>query len=241
MPTATASWTSHTSSSGRTYYYDRISNKSTWTKPDGFDDAAQKARHHPPNLQKCLDESPKVAALFNAILHHCGADKIPKITTRQLDDDDPLCAGGRGGGYCCASNSLFICEHPWTGCREMAYELSHALNACRGRINCRQNGMKVDGADCGYLGPPDVACSELRASYWTGRCDNHKSEERRAACMEWHARWATTSCYPKDEHVEAHVRWARQRCQPEGDDAALTSGNAGAASTFAEQAHRWDE
>ena len=35
---------------------------------------------------------------------------------------------------------------------------------------------------------------------------------RASACAEWHARWAVSACYPKDEHLEAHVRWARHRC-----------------------------
>ena len=157
--------------------------------------------------------------------------------------EDPLCAGGRGGGFCCQSRRIYMCAHPWVGCREVAYELSHALNACRGRVHCRREGMQVDGLDCGYLGAPDVACSELRASYWTGRCDGRGGRERQASCMEWHARWAVSSCYPQDEHVEAHVRWARHRCQPDGADAHLTEARkpaaGSAASAFADQAHRW--
>ena len=65
--------------------------------------------------------------------------------------------------------------------------------------------------------------------------------KRRAACIEWHARWATASCYPEDEHVDAHVRWARHHCKPEGADVNLTDGvrpPGGAASTFADQAMR---
>ena len=34
---------------------------------------------------------------------------------------------------CCKSQQIHLCEKPWVGCREVAYELSHALNVCRGR------------------------------------------------------------------------------------------------------------
>ena len=47
------------------------------------------------------------------------------------------------------------------GCREVAYELSHALNTCRGTVRCAPHGVQVDGKDCGYFSPPDVSCSEL--------------------------------------------------------------------------------
>ena len=119
-------------------------------------------------------------------------------------------------------------------------------------------------------GEAHVACSELRASYWTGRCDGRGELESASLrrCMEWHARWAVAACFPKDEHLEAHVRWARARCVPEGEDVFLTraprsarpaanSGTArgepsgtrtvggraapGPAHQFAEQAHRWQE
>ena len=201
-------------------------------------------------LSRCLDESPSVAALYNAIIRHCGADAVPTVSQRPAryasGEEDPLCAGGRGGGFCCASRRIFVCEHQWTGCREVAYELSHALNVCRGLVHCRHKGMTVDGADCGYLGPPDVACSEYRASHWTGRCDGRGSgaddDPKRVACHEWHARWAVASCYPKDEHLEAHVRWARTHCRPEGADAGLTSRSPQPrqpATAFADQADRW--
>ena len=236
-----ASWTEHKAPSGRTYYFDRVSGKSTWERPAEFG----KSRHvASPSLQSCLDESPQVAALFNAIIHHCGVDALPTVRTRPVVAEDgtadPLCAGGRGGGFCCASKRIFVCAHQWTSCREVAYELSHALNACRGLVHCRREGMTVDGADCGYLGPPDVACSEWRASYWTGRCDRRPEGARRLSCHEWHARWATQSCYPKDEHLEAHVRWARNACRPEGADADLArpSAKGGTASTFVDQAMR---
>eukprot|EP00966_Prymnesium_polylepis_P050955 1179457-Prymnesium_polylepis.1 len=88
--------------------------------------------------------------------------------------------------------------------------------------------MQVDGADCGYLSPPDVACSEICAAYWTGRCAGRVGGSL-ARCLEWHARWATQSCYPDDEHLEAHVRWARQRCDaragPAPEDAHLVAAN----------------
>ena len=237
------SWTAHTAADGRTYYYDRVTGKSTWTKPAG---GTNEQRNAPLTLQGCLDESPAVAALFNAIVRHCGADALPSVAVRPLHgvdgSEDPLCTGGRGGGYCCASKRIFVCGHPWTSCREVAYELSHALNTCRGLVHCRKDGIRVDGEDCGYLGPPDVACSELRASFWTGRCNGRPEGPRRDACMEWHARWAVASCYPEDEHLEAHVRWARHNCRPEGAEKRLTgerSGAGDAANTFVEQCDRW--
>ena len=236
-----AEWSAHTSPDGKTYYFDRISGTSTWTKPASFARTAAT-----PTLQSCLDSSPAVAALFNAIVKHCGADAIPTVTTRPVvssdGTEDRLCGGGRGGGFCCKSRHIFICSHTWTSCREVAYELSHALNACRGLTHCRGEGMTVDGKDCGYLGPPDVACSELRASYWTGRCVARAEGPKRTACMEWHARWATNSCYPDDENLEAHVRHASKQCTPNGADATLTNEappSGGVATTFAEQAHRW--
>jgi hypothetical protein len=139
-------WTAHTASSGRTYYYDRVSGTTQWQRPAGF--VANKYAP-PPTLEKCLNESPAVASLYNAILKHCGHDALPVVTARASDEDDVLCAGGRGGGFCCASRRIFVCTHPWVSCREVAYELSHALNACRGRVHCRTEGMQVDGKDCG--------------------------------------------------------------------------------------------
>ena len=216
-----AHWTSHTSPEGRTYYHDRASGKTQWEKPAGF----APSRHVRPTLESCLDESPHVASIFNAILRHCGSAAVPAVVSHSADADDGLCAGGRGGAYCCASNRIYICTHGWTGCREVAYELSHALNTCRGLVRCSREGMQLDGADCGYLAPPDVACSELRASYWTGRCASAGRGEgdKLRRCMEWHARWATASCFPDDEHLEAHVRWARHACTPAGDDVDLTT------------------
>lgn len=201
-------WTAHKSADGRTFYYDRATATSTWKKPSDFD--VRSTRHVRPDLQRCMNESPAVASLFNAILKYCGADALPRISSRAAHDE--LCTGGRGGGYCCASKHIFICRHSHVGCREVAYELSHALNVCRGTVQCRAAGLQVDGRDCGYLGPPDVACSEYRASQWTARCSPQASELERRRCAEWHARWAVSACYPKDEHLEAHVRWARHRC-----------------------------
>ena len=216
-----AVWTEHTAPSGHKYYYDRVSGSSVWEKPAGF----ATAKHVRPTLESCLDENPQVTSLFNAILKHCGTAAIPKVSAIS-NPEDPLCEGGRGGAFCCASRRIYICTHPWVGCREVAYELAHALNSCRGLVRCSPKGMTIDGADCGYLSPPDVACSELRASYWTGRCDGRgeRSGDSLQRCMEWHARWATQSCYPEDEHLEAHVRWARHQCTPRGEDIFLTRG-----------------
>jgi hypothetical protein len=257
-----ASWSEHQSSSGRKYYYDRVSGRSVWERPVGF--ASADYKHVRPSLDHCLDESPQVASLFNAILKHCGHAAVPGIYTRAIAGD-PLCEGGRGGAFCCKSNRIYICAHTWVGCREVAYELSHALNVCRGLVHCSSKGMQVDGRDCGYLGPPDVACSEYRASYWTGRCDGHGELESGSMrrCMQWHARWATQSCFPGDENLEAHVRWAQHSCHPRGSDVFLTRGTLSAskavahavaadsslsvdstprtADRFAEQAHRWSE
>ena len=213
----TSSWTEQKTSDGRTFYYDRVSSRSVWERPKDF----QAARHKRVTMEECLDESPQVASLFNAVLRHCGSAAVPTVRVR-TGEGDPLCEGGRGGAFCCKSNTIHLCTHGWVGCRELAYELSHALNTCRGLVHCTPQGMQIDGTDCGYLGPPDVACSELRASYWTGRCADRGEGASLRACMEWHARWATASCFPRDEHLEAHVRWARHRCTPTGDDQRLT-------------------
>ena len=249
MPT----WTTHKATDGRLFYYNRETATSTWTKPDGY--KVGMARHIRPTLSSCLDESPAVASLFNAILKHCGASALPIVRSREANGD-PLCEGGRGGAFCCASQRIYICNHPWVGCREVAYELSHALNVCRGLVHCSRKGMSIDGLDCGFLGPPDVACSELRASRWTARCaataskqegdaentavdttSDRSEDPARLRCMEWHARWAVRACYPEDAHVEAHVRWARYRCKPQGEDELL--GRDHAADSFVDQAFRW--
>ena len=202
-----------------------------------------------------------MAALFNAIMKHCGASAMPTVRSREANGD-PLCEGGRGGAYCCASQHIHICNHPWVGCREVAYELSHALNVCRGLVYCSSKGLTIDGLDCGFLGPPDVACSELRASQWTARCaatvkkvgdtktsltsstnttiggeGGGREDPARLRCMEWHARWAVGACYPEDAHLEAHVRWARHRCKPQGADELI--GREHAADSFVDQAFRW--
>jgi len=52
---------------------------------------------------------------------------------------------------------------------ELAYELSHAYNVCSGMTHCTQGGILQEGQRCGYFSPPDLACSELRAAYWTDR------------------------------------------------------------------------
>lgn len=140
---------------------------------------------------------------------------------------------------CCKSQQIHLCEKPWVGCREVAYELSHALNVCRGRVRCASGGVLLDGADCGYFSPPDVACSELRAAHWTGRCERSGSasdEASRQRCLEWHARWAVASCYPQDEHLEAHVRWAKRKCAPTEEDRDLAAGLGG----YMEQFFRFD-
>jgi hypothetical protein len=158
---SSANWTEHKTSAGRTYYYDSTSNRSVWDKPIGFGHA----HHIRPTLEKCLDESPHVAGLFNALLRHC-PNRLPDVSS--LPTKHVLCQGGRGGAFCCASQRIYICSHPWVSCREVAYELSHALNVCRNLVNCTANGMQVDGLDCGYMGPPDVACSE-----YANRKSNH--------------------------------------------------------------------
>ena len=163
----TAKWSEHTAQDGRTYYFDRVSGRSVWEKP-----AEAMAPHTKPTLQSCNDEYPAVASLLNAIVKYCGAEAVPTVASR-TQPDDPLCTAGRGGAFCCASNCIYICSHDWVGCREIAYELSHALNTCRGMVRCSSPGMQIDGKDCGYLSPPDVACSEFAAADRTHR--PHKS------------------------------------------------------------------
>ena len=207
-----ASWTEHTSSSGRTFYYDRLSGTSTWTRPPNF--AAPSAIDTPSALRDCLAH-PVVARLVGQILTHCGVDALPTVS--RMPADDAFCEGGRGGAFCCAASRIYLCEKAWVGCGEVAYELTHALNLCRGFTNCRRHGVRVDGVDCGYLSPPDVACSELRAASLTGRCARHKGAAHER-CLAWHARWAVASCYPDDEHLELHVRHAQAQCRPTPDE-----------------------
>ena len=171
-------WTEHTSSEGRTFYYDRVSGVSAWSKPETS--APPPKRAEALSLMGCLEE-PAVIGLARAIVLHCGVAALPSVATKPVTD--PFCDGGRGGAFCCASRSIYLCEHAWVGCREVAYELSHALNACRGTVRCAPHGVQVDGKDCGYFSPPDVSCSELRAAHWTGRCHNRSDQ---ASCQEWH-------------------------------------------------------
>ena len=153
--TAMSQWTEHTSSEGRTFYYDRVSGVSAWSKPE-TSVPAPKRRAEPLSLMACLDQ-PAVLGLARAIVRHCGVAALPSVATKP--PTDPFCHGGRGGAFCCASKSIYLCEHAWVGCREVAYELSHALNACRGTVRCAPHGVQVDGKDCGYFSPPDVGCS----------------------------------------------------------------------------------
>lgn len=104
---------------------------------------------------------------------------------------------------------------------ELAYELSHAYNACTGVTVCAPGGVIQDGQQCGYLCPPHLACSELRAAYWTGRCADRTGADLRR-CLEYHAEWAVAACFPADPHAPAHVRWATGNCMPQGRDAELT-------------------
>lgn len=226
-------WTRHRTSDGRVYYYDRITSVSTWIEPTNF--MATQAKHTRPELSQCLDSSPAVAALVNAILKYCGVQALPLIHTDE-DATSGLCDGGRGGAYCCRSNKIFICRHPWVGCREVAYELAHALNVCRGLVACSKGGITLQGEDCGYLSPPAVACSELRASQFAQRCAAAKGDASRNKCAEWHAAWAVRACYPDDSYTDAHVRWARYRCHPHGEDVELVAPRA---SAFVDQAFRW--
>ena len=157
-------WTAHKSSDGRTFYYHRGTATSQWAKPADFD--AQRQHHYRPELQRCLDESPAVASLFNALLKHCGVDALPKISSRGADD--PLCQGGRGGAYCCSSKRIFVCTHEHVGCREVAYELSHALNVCRGTVHCKRGGREIDLAHSFDIcpRPPHGAPFVLWRSVW---------------------------------------------------------------------------
>ena len=108
-----ASWTEHTSSSGRTFYYDRLSGTSTWTRPPNF--AAPSAIDTPSALRDCLAH-PVVARLVGQILTHCGVDALPTVS--RMPADDAFCEGGRGGAFCCAASRIYLCEKAWVGCGE---------------------------------------------------------------------------------------------------------------------------
>ncbi len=199
-PVPMSTWSVHTATDGRAYYYESESGTSTYERPAALDMPKQQreaATSRPrPSLSTCL-EDPTVAALYNTLVRSCGAAALPKVSTRPAED--PLCAGGRGGAFCCASNRIYLCaDHAWVGCRELAYELSHALNTCRGTVRCTRGGLSIDGEDCGYLSPPHVACSELRAAHWTRRCASRADGPPKQRCLEWHARWAVASCFPDD-------------------------------------------
>ena len=94
-----ASWTAHTSSSGRTFYYDRLSGTSTWTRPPNF--AAPSAIDTPAALRDCLAH-PVVARLVGQILTHCGVDALPTVglSTKQTKSAHKLL-----GRWCCLPRS----------------------------------------------------------------------------------------------------------------------------------------
>eukprot|EP00316_Scyphosphaera_apsteinii_P013073 CAMPEP_0119309042 /NCGR_PEP_ID=MMETSP1333-20130426/13765_1 /TAXON_ID=418940 /ORGANISM="Scyphosphaera apsteinii, Strain RCC1455" /LENGTH=213 /DNA_ID=CAMNT_0007312947 /DNA_START=90 /DNA_END=731 /DNA_ORIENTATION=+ len=208
-------WTEHKASSGRPFWYNRSTGISTWNRPESDLEASLNSV----DMSSCLGD-PLVAKLLRAILQDCGWDAIPTVRARRAND--ALCADGRGGAFCCASSRIYLCtESAWVGCREIAYELSHALNVCRGTVRCAPGGMELDGRDCGYFSPPDLACSEYKAAFWTHRCAGRTNSGLRE-CLEWHSRWAVSTCFPEDDNLEAHVRWARHSCTPKGRDRDLT-------------------
>lgn len=211
-----ARWTEHKAESGKAFYFDSESGKSVWKRPEGFSDAKPLG---PISLRECLATDGRVRKLAAAVLGRCGFEALPSV--RHARGDDALCADRRGGAYCCASNTIYLCaDAPWVSCRELAYELSHAYNVCSGTTRCAPGGMTLEGRKCGYLSPPDLACSELRAAFWTGRCAG-RTEGALRECLEWHAKWAVRACYPNDPHEEAHVAWASHKCMPTAADAAL--------------------
>ena len=100
-------WTEHKSSEGRTFYYDRVSGVSAWSKPENpLPPPKQSAQ--PLSLAGCLDE-PAVLGLARAIVRHCGFAALPSVSTKPVSD--PFCEGGRGGAFCCASSRIYLCEH----------------------------------------------------------------------------------------------------------------------------------
>ncbi|EOD05358.1 hypothetical protein EMIHUDRAFT_225815 [Emiliania huxleyi CCMP1516] len=215
-------WTEHTSSSGRPFFYNPATGASVWERPAGISEARVFSRDTPPTLRACMATDRRVRALAGAIVRRCGVDALPRVQAAGADTS--LCADGRGGAFCCESNRIFLCASTaWVSCRELAYELSHAYNTCTHVTRCAHGGIQVDDASCGYLSPPDLACSELRAAYWTERCAG-RAERDEARCLKWHAAWALRACYPSDEHHPAHVRHAVQECTPRGADANLTRG-----------------
>ncbi len=236
------SWTEHGDASGRAYFYDSVSGVSQWERPAALAPAAlaeatQPARddlglhrgrdHH--SLRGCLASSAAVRGLVASIVDRCGVPALPRV--RRSESTAPVCADGRGGAFCCSENAIYLCDHAWVSCRELAYELSHALNACDGTVRCARGGWQVrDGMDCGYFSPPDLACSEVRAAFWAGRCESRRGPHLKQ-CLEYHGRWAVQACYPSDEHLEAHVRYARHRCMPPRAQSEIDGVSPDAAST----------
>ena len=103
-------WTEHKSSEGRTFYYDRVSGVSAWSKPETTSAAVPKQRAEALSLVGCLDE-PAVLGLVRAIVRHCGVAALPSVATKPVTD--PFCDGGRGGAFCCASSSIYLCDRAW--------------------------------------------------------------------------------------------------------------------------------
>ena len=116
---------------------------------------------------------------------------LPEIKCKP--NSHPFCSDGRGGAFCCKANQIIICnERPWVSCKEVAYELAHALNVCRD-VKCHGGGMEIDGEDCGYLDSEGVSCSEMRASFATACCKLAANEAEMWDCMHYHAK----SCLAK--------------------------------------------
>ena len=108
-----STWTEHKSSEGRTFYYDRVTGVSAWSKPETL---APPPKQHAQGLSLtgCLDE-PAVLGLARAIARQCGFASLPSVSTKPVTD--PFCDGGRGGAFCCASSSIYLCEHVWSRAR----------------------------------------------------------------------------------------------------------------------------
>ena len=68
-------WTEHKSSECRTFYYDRVSGVSAWSKPE-TSVPEPKRRAEPLSLMACLDQ-PAVLGLARAIVRHCGVAALP--------------------------------------------------------------------------------------------------------------------------------------------------------------------
>jgi hypothetical protein len=201
------------SEDGTPYYYNSKTEESAWETPAGASFVAADnltTNRACPNLEYCM-EHPDVAKIIFLMKERGCA--IPSIKCKP--NEHPFCEDGRGGAYCCKANQIILCnQRPWVSCKEVAYELTHALNCCRD-IKCHSGGMDIDGQgrvynvstvlpllimmdidgqDCGYLDAEGVACSEMRASFATACGKLAHNEEEMWDCMHYHAKVLLVDC-----------------------------------------------